>query len=162
MIINSVNSENINLFSQILIESAKWLEARDETMWKENDLTPDELLKRYSINDMRICFEDESPVGVFVLQWYDPLFWADLNKYDSGILHKLAISNKYRGKGYGKKVIEYAEEICKNNNVKSLRLNCGTHRPRLRDFYEEAGFKMVDRVFMDNKDQIRYIKEIKP
>lgn len=160
MIIRSVDKNNINIFCQVLIESARWLESRNETMWKEADLSPEELLKRYDINDMRIFFEDENPVGVYILQWYDPLFWADLKPKETGILHKLAITDNFRGKGLGRKVIESAEDICRAENVKWLRLNCGTHRPRLRNFYEQAGFKMVDRVFIDNRDQMRYVKEI--
>ncbi|NRY14304.1 hypothetical protein DE162_003063 [Clostridium beijerinckii] len=51
--------------------------------------------------------------------------------------------------------------MCKEHSVKWLRLNCGTFRDRLRNFYESNGFKMVDRVFIDNRDQIRYEKFLK-
>ena len=92
------------------------------------------------------------------MQWYDSLFWSDIKKNDSGILHKLAVCREYSKMGYGKKIVESAELLCKKNSVNTLRLNCGTLRPRLRNFYENVGFKMVDRVFIDNRDQIRYKK----
>jgi carbonic anhydrase/acetyltransferase-like protein (isoleucine patch superfamily) len=99
-------------------------------------------------------------VGVYVIQWYDPLFWSELKANESGFLHKLAVSRKYRGKGYGRKLIQSAEELCKERGIEWLRLNCGTFRPRLRNLYESAGFKMLDRVFVDNRDQIRYLKKL--
>lgn len=130
-------------------------------MWKAEDLTVEELLKKYAIEDMKLCYENGDLIGVFILQWYDALFWSELGENDSGIIHKLAVSREYSKQGYGKKILESAEELCKKRGVYSLRLNCGTARLRLRNFYEQAGFNMLDRVFIDNRDQIRYIKTLK-
>lgn len=160
MKIVNANANNIELFSKVLMESAKWLDSIEQSMWKIDDLNSDELLKKYDINEMKLCYENGNLIGVYVLQWYDPLFWSELKKNDSGILHKLSVCREYSGMGYGKKIIESAEILCKNHDVNSLRLNCGTLRPRLRNFYESIGFKMVDRVFIDNRDQIRYKKSI--
>ena len=156
----SVNSNNIELFSNVLMESAKWLESIEQSMWKAKDLTVKELIKKYDIDEMKLCYESGDLIGVFILQWYDPLFWLELNKSESGILHKIAVCREYSKMGYGKKMIESAELLCKNDGVNELRLNCGTFRPRLRNFYESVGFIMVDRVFIDNRDQIRYQKSI--
>ncbi len=158
MEIINVSKSNIEIFSEVLIEAAKWLDSIGQTMWKIENLTPYELLKKYDINEMKLCYDNGNLIGAYVLQWYDPLFWKELEKYECGILHKLAISREYSKMGYGRKIIESAEELCKKQGVNSLRLNCGTFRPRLRKFYEGAGFKMVDRVFIDNRDQVRYTK----
>jgi GNAT superfamily N-acetyltransferase len=72
----------------------------------------------------------------------------------------LAVYNEYKGKNYGYKLIESAELLCKEKGIEWLRLNCGTSRPRPRNFYENAGFEMLDRVFIDNRDQIRYQKSL--
>lgn len=160
MDIVNVNENNIEIFSKVLIESAIWLDSIGQSMWKVNDLTVDKLLQKYDIEDMKMCYHNGNLFGVYVLQWHDPLFWTNLKRNESGILHKLAVCREYSKNGYGKKLIESAELLCKSRNVNWIRLNCGTFRPRLRNFYESAGFKMVDRVFIDNRDQIRYEKFI--
>jgi GNAT superfamily N-acetyltransferase len=160
MEIVKVNTDNIEIFSKVLTESAKWLDSIGQSMWNIDDLTVEELMKKYDINDMKLCYEYGNLAGVYVLQWYDSLFWSELNANESGILHKLAVCREYRKMGYGKKIIKSAESLCKSHGANSLRLNCGTLRPKLRNFYESAGFKMVDRVFIDNRDQIRYWKSI--
>jgi GNAT superfamily N-acetyltransferase len=160
MDIINVNEKNIEVFSKVLVESAEWLDSIGQPMWNANDLTVDKLIEKYDIQDMKMCYENGNLIGVYVLQWYDPLFWANLKKDEAGILHKLAVCRKYSKKGYGKKLIQSAELLCKNRNINWIRLNCGTFRSRLRNFYENAGFKMVDRVFIDNRDQIRYEKLI--
>lgn len=161
MEIVDVNENNIDIFSKVLMDSAKWLNSIEKPMWKVKDLTANELLKKYDINEMKLCYENGNLIGVYILQWYDPLFWKELNKNECGILHKLAVCREYSGMGYGKKIIESAELICKKQGINSLRLNCGTLRARLRNFYESVGFEMVDRVFIDSRDQIRYQKSIK-
>lgn len=150
--------ESIEIFSKVLNDSAAWLNSINQQMWKHEDITSEELLKKYRIDDMKLCYEKGNLIGVYILQWYDPLFWASLQKGESGILHKLAVCRKFAGKGYGSKLIQSAELMCKDHNTKWLRLNCGTFRDRLRNFYESNGFKIVDRVFINNRDQIRYEK----
>ncbi len=160
MEIIDVNESNLKLFTTVLIESAEWLNSIKQSMWKVEDLTPEILLKSYDMEDMKLCYANGNLIGVYILQWYDALFWPELRKEDTGIIHKLAVSRKYQKQGYGIKLLKSAENICKNRGINTLRLNCGTARYGLRNFYESAGFQILDRVFIDNRDQIRYIKTL--
>ncbi len=56
MDIVNVTEDNIELFSKVLIESARWLESIGESMWKVQDLTVEELLKKYKISEMKLCY----------------------------------------------------------------------------------------------------------
>lgn len=129
-------------------------------MWKVSDLSVQKLLEKYRLEEMKLCYDNSKLIGVYIIQLHDPLFWLELKENQSGFLHKLAVCREYREKGYGRKLIRSAELLCKEQNIEWLRLNCGTFRPRLRNFYESAGFKMLDRVFIDNRDQIRYFKKL--
>jgi GNAT superfamily N-acetyltransferase len=160
MEIVTADESSVETFADVLIKSAEWLNLIGKSMWNTNDLTAQELLKKYRLQEMKLCYDDEKLIGVYVLQWNDPLFWPELEDYKSGYLHKLAVCSEYRGHDYGNELIKSAELLCKENDIEWLRLNCGTFRPRLRNFYEKAGFKMLDRVFIDNRDQIRYEKKL--
>jgi GNAT superfamily N-acetyltransferase len=160
MEIITADENSVETFADVLIKSAEWLNLIGKPMWKSDDLTVEELLKKYRLQEMKLCYDDVNLIGVYVLQWNDPLFWPELEGYKSGYLHKLALCSEYRGRAYGNELIKSAELLCKENNIEWLRLNCGTFRSRLRNFYEKAGFKMLDRVFIDNRDQIRYEKKL--
>ena len=155
-----MNANNIEEFSNVLLEAAEWLESKGLVMWNPKKMISKELLKQYSINEMKLCYDNNELIGVYVLQWNDSLFWPEVKENTSGFLHKLAIRRKYSSMGYGKKIVESAETICRNKKIESLKLNCGTKRPQLRSFYESLGFQMSDRVFIDNRDQIRYEKKL--
>ncbi len=150
--------ENIEIFSRVLKDAAVWLNSVNQPMWKYADITSAALMKQYRVEDMKLCYEQGSLIGVYVLQWHDPLFWASSPENEAGILHKVAVCRQSAKQGYGSKMIESAERICQERKIQCLRLNCGTLRHRLRNFYESNGFKAVDRVFIDNRDQIRYEK----
>jgi GNAT superfamily N-acetyltransferase len=156
----TVNIDNIEIFSKVLIEASEWLSSIGQSMWKVDNLSVKKVLEEYNMEEMRLCYDDDNLIGVYVIQWYDPLFWPELNKNESGYLHKLAVRREYNGKGYGRKLIHSAEKLCEKRGIEWLRLNCGTFRTRLRNFYESTGFKMLDRVFIDNRDQIRYVKKL--
>jgi len=85
----NVTHKSIDIFSNVLNESATWLNSINQPMWKYEDITSEELLKKYSIDDMKLCYENGTFIGVYILQWHDPLFWANLQKNESGILHKV-------------------------------------------------------------------------
>lgn len=160
MEIITANERSVDTFAGVLIKAAEWLNSIGKPMWRTDDITAEELLKKYRLEEMKLCYDNENLVGVYVLQWKDPLFWSELSECKSGYLHKLAICSEYKGKNYGDKLIQSAEILCKKNGINWLRLNCGTERPRLRNFYENAGFVMLDRVFIDNRDQVRYEKNL--
>lgn len=155
-----VNANNIEEFANVLLEAAEWLQSKGELMWKPEKINAEELLKQYSLNEMNLCYDNDELIGVFILQWKDSLFWPEIEGATSGFLHKLAIKRKYTSMGYGKKLVLLAEELCKDNGIETLKLNCGAKRPKLRNFYESLGFQMVDRVFIDNRDQVRYEKKL--
>ena len=150
---------NIGIFSNVLVEAARNLDKLGMHMWDIKKLKPDVLLKEYKIEDMKLCYENNELIGVYILQYGDKLFWSDDNS-DFAVIHKLALLPEHKGKGYGRKLMATVDDICKSNNINSIRLNCGTFRTNLRKFYESCGFKAVDRVFIDNRDQMRYRKEL--
>lgn len=156
----TANEETVEIFSKVLTEASEWLNSIGQPMWKACDMTARRLLEKYSMEEMKLCYDNGNLIGVYVIQWNDPLFWSELNKNESGFLHKIAVCRECNGKGYGRKLIQSAELLCKERNIQWLRLNCGTFRPRLRNFYESAGFKLLDRVCIDNRDQVRYFKEL--
>lgn len=156
----TVSADKVEIFSRVLVKAAQWLDSIGRSMWQVSDLSVQKLLEKYNMEEMKLCYDDGNLIGVYVIQWHDPLFWPELIENESGFLHKLAVCREYNGKGYGRQLIRSAEQLCKEQHIGWLRLNCGTFRPRLRSFYERAGFEMLDRVHIDNRDQIRYLKAL--
>ena len=56
-------------------------------------------------------------------------------------MYAMVVDEKYRGKGYGTKLIEEAIQDSKNKGLKRLELDSGFHREKAHEFYLKLGFE---------------------
>ena len=61
-------------------------------------------------------------------------------------LERIAILKKHRGKGFGKLIVNYLIEYCKNKNVKGIYMNSQYY---LKGYYGRLGFKPKGKTFME-------------
>jgi GNAT superfamily N-acetyltransferase len=64
------------------------------------------------------------------------------------MVHRLAVSPKLQGKGYAKKLMEFAEEFAKKEGSKSIRLDTYKLNSVSNKFYEKLGYKLVGTIKM--------------
>jgi len=53
----------------------------------------------------------------------------------------IVVDKNYRGKGYGKRLMEKIEEWAKENNCNGIRLTSNANRKEAHLFYEKIGYK---------------------
>lgn len=56
------------------------------------------------------------------------------------VIHRLVIDPKYQGKGYARKLMDFAEKFAKENNYSSIRLDAFSQNKRVIDFYEKRKY----------------------
>lgn len=81
---------------------------------------------------------DKKIVGTFELLIMDNL--AHKGKL-SGLVEDVVVDREYRSKGIGKKMMEYAIQVCKENKCYKLALSSSLSREKAHKFYENLGFE---------------------
>lgn len=81
---------------------------------------------------------DDEIVGTFSLSVMDNI--AHFGK-SSGLIESVVVRKDMRSKGIGRKMIEYAIEICRKNSCYKMNLSSNLKRERAHKFYENLGFK---------------------
>ncbi len=81
---------------------------------------------------------NNSIVGTFELLIMDNL--AHMGR-PSGIVEDVVVDSKYRSKGIGRKMMEYAMDFCREKRCYKLALSSNIHREDAHKFYENLGFK---------------------
>ena len=61
-------------------------------------------------------------------------------------LERIAVLKNYRGKGFGKMIVNYMINYCKNKNIKDVVMNSQYY---LKDYYRKFWFKPVGKPFME-------------
>jgi GNAT superfamily N-acetyltransferase len=77
-------------------------------------------------------------VGTFSLSIMDNI--AHMGQF-SGLVEDVVVGKSMRSKGIGRKMMEYALEICRKNNCYKMNLSSNLKRERAHKFYEKLGFK---------------------
>jgi ribosomal protein S18 acetylase RimI-like enzyme len=85
-----------------------------------------------------IAIVDERVAGTFELLIMDNL--AHKGK-PSGIVEDVVVASAYRSLGIGRKMMDYAMNICKECGCYKLVLSSSLQRSRAHSFYENLGFR---------------------
>lgn len=56
----------------------------------------------------------------------------------------VCVDSKYHGMGLGERLLEYAENIARDENVMYMQLTCGRKREAAHRLYDKCGFVMRD------------------
>lgn len=95
-------------------------------------------LKLYPNFSIYVALIGDKVVGTFELLIMDNL--AHLGK-PSGIVEDVVVFGEYRSQGIGRKMMEYAMDVCRKAGCYKLILSSSLHRNRAHQFYENLGFK---------------------
>ncbi len=125
----------------ILDEASSWLESRGLTGWPKP--FPIETLEAaLAIGTTYLAWDGTTPAGTFSLHRVDIRFWGECPDEPDGYaryLHKLAIDRTQTG--LGRELVALAEALARDSGASCVRLDCRAENPRIRSYYESAGFR---------------------
>lgn len=82
---------------------------------------------------------------------YNGHWLTDTRQY--GIIHRFAIDNNHKGNGYGKKLLDYAVNICKQSGTPSIRLDIERNNKPMKEFVLKNGFQYCGIIRLSNNEQ---------
>lgn len=140
--IRQATDEDISTIEGILLGAAKWMDESGLHQWETDQVKWDVISKYFVASDFYIAYDNGSAAACMAIIDYDPNFW-DIPKGESLYIHKVAVVRDYAGKGYSKKLIEFAKEKARSLGIKTIRLDCHRNRYKVRAIYEREGFVCV-------------------
>ncbi|MCL6625784.1 MAG: GNAT family N-acetyltransferase [Alicyclobacillus shizuokensis] len=131
-------------FSAILKEAAAWLQTSGKEMWSAEQVSVDNLLRDYSLDQLFLGHVNDRPAATIILQETDELFWPDVPQGESVFIHKFSIRRVFAKTGLSQRMLYWAKQEAKRRQKKYVRLDCAADRRKLCQFYEDQGFRKVD------------------
>lgn len=102
--------------------------------------------------------DKEKVVSTVIIYDYDLDYEKNLDgKWSSPkaylALHRIGTLSSERNKGYGRKIIEFAEDFAKENNYKSLRIDTHRENKTMQNILNLLGYNYVGLVYLDGKNE---------
>ncbi len=145
---------------QIMKEVASWGRNKGFRVWKDEWLTKEELLtSEVQPENFYIGKIDGKTACAFILQWSDAEYWNDTKK--AAYLHKLCVRREFAGKNISHVTIEAIKKICRENEIKFIRLDTALDEKVIRKLYLKQGFKIVDIIdYLNGRSTALYELEV--
>ncbi|MEH2443187.1 GNAT family N-acetyltransferase [Nostoc sp.] len=139
--IRQANIQDTVIVSNVLLEAALWLQQRGVPLWRDSEVSPENISEDVAKGLFFIAECDGESAGTIKFQLEDLLFWPDISQEESAFVHRFAIRRRYSGGKVSSALLTWAIERAQTLGKRYLRLDCDASRPRLRAVYEGFGFR---------------------
>ena len=124
--------EVLNLYSHPEIDDGHVLELKEAKSIFEK-------MKSYPDYNIYVAEIDNQIVGTFALAIMDNLAHMGAK---SGLIEDVVVSQSFERQGIGKKMMEFAIELCKEKSCYKVCLSSNLKRQNAHKFYDSIGFKV--------------------
>lgn len=122
--------------------AALWQLARGIDQWKPGEKDEAHFRARMTDGEVWLAHAGESLAGAWELWWHDPAAWGP-RPPDAGYIHRLMTTPHTTPPGTGRHLLAEAESRVAATGRTYARLDCLVSNPRLRAYYESAGYTVV-------------------
>jgi len=163
MQIQIATSTHIALLFQIYQDCKKALDLQGIFQWTDTYPNLETVKKDVKNEDAFILKDKTQLLGVIVLneqqdQQYAKIDWK-INDKKVLVVHRLAINPKRQGKGYARKLMDFAEDYAVKNKYTVIRLDAFQPHERVIQFYLKRNYQIRGETFFPGRTQPFYCME---
>ncbi|MFG2134545.1 GNAT family N-acetyltransferase [Streptomyces sp. NPDC048751] len=122
--------------------AALWQIARGIVQWQPGEKDEAHFLEVMRDGEVWLAYAGDHLVGGWELWWTDPAAWGP-RPPDAGYVHRLMTTPHTAPPGTGRRLLARAESRIAATGRPYARLDCLSANPRLRTYYESAGYTVV-------------------
>lgn len=83
---------------------------------------------------------DKEILGVFSVQFSDPLIWRERDNDDAIYLHRIVVSPNHKGQRLFATVLDWAKRCALEKNLKYIRMDTWADNEKIIRYYQSFGF----------------------
>jgi len=155
--IRKANLNDLRDIKKLTEACAKSLQQQNIFQWNEHYPSLEKLQNDIEKQELYVFEKENRIIAIIVLtpnmdEVYRNINW--LSKTGNNLyVHRLATHPEFWGKGYARKMMDFAEEFAKNKNFTSIRLDTFSKNIRNQKFYEARGYTKLGDVYFPHKNE---------
>ena len=155
--IRKATLNDLSKIVEITKACAKLMISKNILQWNEFYPNLETFKKDVTNQSLYVLENNKDVIGCLVISDYMDEFYKKakwLTASDKNIyLHRLAIHHDHQGKGFAKKLMNYAFKFSKENGFKSLRLDTFSGNPQNNIFYQNLNFKKLEEIYFREQSE---------
>ncbi len=157
MNIEPANTSDLKEIKNLTEACAIAMQQKQIFQWNEHYPSKEKLSADIDKGELFVLKFENEIKGIIVLtdymdEEYIPIEWLTEN-INNLYIHRLATHPKTWGKGYGRKLMDFAENYARQNNFISIRLDTFSQNKRNQKFYESRGYRKLGDIFFPRQSQ---------
>jgi predicted GNAT family N-acyltransferase len=130
------DGKNIEIIVDILLDDSNHF-----GVWSKERISWAGISQEFNIGHFHIAYINNEPAGCMALIDSAPFFWFEkIEKGESLFLRRLAVKRLAAGRKLSADMMAYAVNVCRDRNIKTLRLDCDSDKEKLNKIYTDFGF----------------------
>ncbi|MER5253699.1 MULTISPECIES: GNAT family N-acetyltransferase [unclassified Streptomyces] len=121
--------------------AARWMRDRGIDQWKPGEKGAAHFRGRIASDEVWLAYDGETVAGAYEVWWADEPAWGEQPPV-AGYVHRL-MTRRGAPAGTGRAMLARAERRIAEAGRQRCRLDCVSSNPRLREYYEAAGYTVV-------------------
>ena len=154
--ITKANLNDINQIMEIINETVKEMKSYNNTQWDENYPQNKDFAKDIELGELYVDKEDNKIMGFICVNYIEPVEYNDLNWSKDEkcmVIHRMAVNSKFRNKGVGTKLMNFAEELAIKNGVNYLKTDTYSINTKMNSLFIKCNFKLVGQMSFLGKEK---------
>ena len=140
------NTNDIPAIMEIIADAQSLLASRGVDQWQDGYPTADIIAQDIARAESYVIEIDRGVAATAVISFAgEPTYseikgrgWLNGNPY--AVVHRIAVSDKYRRKGIAKEILHFAEELCAEQGFADIRIDTHCDNRAMRSLLKKMGY----------------------
>ncbi|MDI6046037.1 GNAT family N-acetyltransferase [Flavobacterium yafengii] len=148
---------------EILQQAIQRRKEDGSNQWQDGYPNPEVIQKDIEKREGFVLVDGETIIGYSAVlindePAYEKIEGKWLTNGDFVVLHRVAISEKYLGKGLAKMILKYIEEFAVSNNIYSVKADTNFDNIAMMKIFESSGYTYCGEVYFRGSSRKAYEK----
>lgn len=151
--------EDINNVMKIINEAKEYFRKNRVDQWQNGYPNSDTIYTDIKNNSSYVLESENKILATAMVSFEEDKTYKNiyngewLNNGDYAVIHRIAVSEKVRGNGIASAIIKEVENLCKENRVKSIKIDTHKDNISMQKLLEKNDFKYCGIIYLDDESE---------
>lgn len=150
---------DVNDIMNMIGQAQEYFKKNNIDQWQDNYPNHETIKGDINKEESYVLINDNDILATAALSFngeknYDVIYggeWISNNNY--AVVHRVAVDENHKGKGLSGELFKNLEEICLDNNVRSIKIDTHRENESMQKFLKKSGFKYCGIIYLPDKSE---------